>query len=142
MSSSRITRSASAAAAAEAAPAAEAEPGSLSDIEDAIANAAEARTDDEEYSDSHDSFADVEVEVDDEQSFPARARGRPPGIRTQETDWQGKGTCIGSCAKTTEAKKHFRDGLGFRLKKATFLRRTTRSPPLSFSRARRASRRT
>ena len=107
MSSSRITRSASAAAAADAAAAAEAEPGSLSDIENDIADAG-ARTDDDDYEDSHDSFAEVDVEVDDEQSFPARVRGRPHGVHTQETDWQGKGTYIGSCPKTKEAKKGFR----------------------------------
>ena len=76
MSSSRITRSASAAAAADAAAAAEAEPGSLSDIENDIADAG-ARTDDDDYEDSHDSFAEVDVEVDDEQSF-SRARARAP----------------------------------------------------------------
>ena len=110
MSSSRITRSASAAAASGAAAA---EDDRLSDIEDDIYKAGASQS-----SEDDDSLADVEVELDDDQSLRAGVRGRPPGVHSgPSTDWQGKGTFIGSCPKTTEAKKAFRDGLGFRLKR-------------------------
>ena len=101
MSSSRITRSASAAAASGAPTGAGS--GSLSDIEDDIYKAGASQS-----SEDDDSLADVEVELDDDQSLRAGVRGRPPGVHTTSTDWQGKGTFIGSCPKTTEAKKAFR----------------------------------